>query len=43
MKKKCYLSPTAKVVKLQQQCHILAGSTIGGSRPGYDDEEWGND
>ena len=40
MKKKCYLSPTAKVVKLQQQCHILAGSL---SRGNYEDEEWGND
>ena len=40
MEKKCYLSPTAKVVKLEQQCHILAGSL---SRKNYEDEEWGND
>ena len=26
MKRKAYERPTAQVVKLQQQCHILAGS-----------------
>lgn len=40
MERKCYLKPTAKVVKLQQQCHILAGSL---SRGNYEDTEWGND
>lgn len=27
MEKKTYEKPTMKVVKLQHQCHILAGST----------------
>ena len=29
MKKKSYLEPTMKVVKLQQQTQLLAGSTTG--------------
>jgi hypothetical protein len=28
MKKKDYQKPTMKVVKLQHQCHILAGSQV---------------
>lgn len=39
MKKKDYLEPTMQVVKLQQQCQILAGSEVGGSMPGTFVEE----
>ncbi len=34
MNKKDYQKPTMQVVKLQHQCHILAGST------GVDDYTW---
>ncbi len=34
MKRKDYQKPTMNIVKLQQQCHILAGS-IEANRSGY--------
>lgn len=35
MKRKSYEKPTMKVVKLQQRCHILAGSGVEANRSGY--------
>ena len=37
MKRKDYRKPTMKIVKLQQKCHILAGSGegLGATRGGY--------
>ncbi len=35
MKRKDYQKPTMKVVKLQHQCQILAGSGEGAMRSGY--------
>lgn len=35
MNKKDYLKPTMKVVKLQQQAHLLAGSGVEANRSGY--------
>ncbi len=46
MKTKVYQKPTMKVVKLQQRCHILAGSVIEASRSSYGtavEETWGDD
>ena len=45
MKRKDYLKPTMKVVKLQQQAHLLAGSgqEVQATRDSYGDaitEEW---
>ena len=44
MNKKDYLKPTMKVVKLQQQAHLLAGSgQVQATRDSYGDaitEEW---
>ena len=37
MKRKDYQKPTMNIVKLQQQCHILAGST---QRAGVQDYTW---
>ena len=35
MKRKNYERPTMKVVKLQHQCHILAGSGVNAERSSY--------
>ena len=43
MKRKDYQKPTMKVVKLQQQTQLLAGSGVESMRTGYGDaqeEEW---
>ena len=43
MRKKLYEKPTMKVVKLQQQTHLLAGSGVQSMRSGYDEtqeDEW---
>ena len=43
MKRKDYEKPTMKVVKLQQQCQILAGSGVEANRSGYgaaQEDEW---
>lgn len=43
MNKKDYLKPTMEVVKLQHQCHILAGSGVQSMRSGYGEaqvDEW---
>lgn len=43
MKRKDYEKPTMKVVQLQQQTHLLAGSGVESMRTGYGDaqeEEW---
>lgn len=43
MIKKAYQQPTVKVVKIQHQTHLLAGSgpaTLNGSKDGDDDPEW---
>ena len=39
MKRKEYRKPTMKVVQLQHQCHILAGSGVESTRSGYGDAE----
>ena len=39
MKRKDYEKPTMQVVKLQQQCHLLAGSGVESTRTGYGDAE----
>ena len=39
MKKKLYEKPTTKVVKLQQQTHLLAGSQVGATMDNTWDEE----
>ncbi len=39
MKRKDYEKPTMQVVKLQQQCHLLAGSGVASTRTGYGDAE----
>ena len=40
MKRKDYEKPTTQVVKLQQQCQILAGSSqLDATRDGYGDIE----
>ena len=42
MKRKDYQKPTMKVVKLQHQCHILAGSqveSVGVQNYNWQDEE----
>ena len=48
MKRKDYQKPTMQVVKLQHQCHILAGSDNGvaASRNGYgtaNTDTWGDE
>ena len=43
MKRKDYRKPTMKVVQLQHQCHILAGSGVEANRSGYGaatEDEW---
>ena len=43
MKRKEYRKPTMKVVQLQHQCHILAGSGVEANRSGYGaatEDEW---
>ena len=43
MKRKDYQKPTMKVVQLQHQTHLLAGSGVKSMRSGYGDaqvEEW---
>jgi len=43
MKRKDYEKPTMKVVQLQHQCHILAGSGVEANRSGYGaatEDEW---
>ena len=42
MKKKDYLKPTMKIVKLQQQTQLLAGSVLS-TRPGYGEANDGVD
>ena len=39
MKKKEYERPTMQVVKLKQQCQILAGSPLDATRSGYGNAE----
>ena len=39
MKKKIYEKPSIQVVKIQQQCHILAGSEINDTLQGETVEE----
>ena len=43
MKRKDYQRPTMKVVQLQHQTHLLAGSGVEANRSGYgtaEEEEW---
>ena len=42
MNKKDYEKPTMQVVKLKQQCHILAGSATGAATMdvSYESENW---
>ena len=44
MKKQTYQKPAMRVVKLQQQTHLLADSGVDATRNGYgaaQEEEWG--
>ncbi|MBR2153085.1 MAG: hypothetical protein IJ901_00490 [Bacteroidaceae bacterium] len=47
MMKKNYEKPTMQIVQLQQQCHILSGSSgVGAMRSGYgaaNTDTWGNE
>ena len=46
MKRKDYRKPMMKVVQLQHQCHILAGSGVEANRSSYGtavEETWGDD